>query len=86
MNSLSAKEVHEKLSSDENTVLINTLGADSFRAIHIPGSINIPAAKVEDIASADCPASPKADKLITLGYMNVGLTDWLKGRVQFGKS
>jgi len=76
MDTLTADQVHQKLLSDNDTVVINTLGKDSFLAKHIPGSINIPAGEVEDrakqvipdtdqeiivyCASPDCPASPQA--------------------------
>jgi len=78
MNTLTADQVHQKLLSDNDTVVINALGKDSFLAKHIPGSINIPAGDVEEraeqvvpdkdqeiivyCASPDCPASPKAAK------------------------
>jgi len=81
MHTLTADQVDEKLLSDNDTVVINALGKDSFLAKHIPGSINIPAENVEEwakqvvpdkdqeiivyCASPDCPASPKAAEKLT---------------------
>lgn len=81
MKSLSAKEVYEKLHSEEDVVLINALGPNSFQAKHIPGSINIPAGEIEERAgqilpaknqqiivycsSPSCTASPTAAKKLT---------------------
>jgi len=81
MNTLTAKEVHEKLNSNADTVLINALGPNSFRAKHIPGSINIPSGEIEERAdqvlpakdqeiivycsSPDCTASPTAAKKLS---------------------
>ena len=87
MNVISPNEVHQKLKSNDDAVLINTLGADSFRAKRIPASVNIPTGQIERAehllpdkdqqiivycASPDCNASPKAaEKLTQLGYRNV---------------
>ncbi|WP_340105328.1 rhodanese-like domain-containing protein [Rhodohalobacter sp. 8-1] len=76
MNTLSANDVRESMNSTEDTILVNTLDADSFQAKHIPGSINIPTAKIDNIAGTvlpdknqeiivycaneDCTASPEA--------------------------
>ena len=76
MNELTAKQVKQQLESNADIVLINTLGAESFRAKRIPGSINIPAGQIQAraehllpdkdqpivvyCASPDCPASPNA--------------------------
>lgn len=76
MKKLTAKKLKQKLESNSDVVLINTLGADSFRAKRIPGSINIPSGNIQMHAeqvlpdkdqeiivycgSPDCPASPKA--------------------------
>lgn len=81
MQTLEADQVHKKLQSDSDTVVINTLAKDSFLAKHIPGSINIPAEEIENraeqvlpdknqqiivyCASPDCPASPKAAESLT---------------------
>ena len=81
MKTLTANQVHQKLISDNDTVVINALGKDSFRAKHIPGSINIPAEEVEQraeqvvpdkdqeiiiyCASPDCSASPQAAETLT---------------------
>lgn len=78
METLLADEVHGRLKSDRDDVLVNTLDAESFRNKHIPGSINIPTAHMEEwaeqvlpdkeqvimvyCASPDCDASPKAAK------------------------
>lgn len=87
MKTIDAKEVQKKLISNDDVILINALGADSFRAKHIPGSLNIPAGKVEEIAeqvlpdkdqeiivycsSPSCTASPTAAKKL----MNLGYTN-----------
>lgn len=78
MNTLTAKEVQEKLNSSTDAILINTLGSDNFRSKHIPGSFNIPTGEIEEragqvlpdkdqeiivyCASRDCTASPTAAK------------------------
>ena len=78
MKTIKADEVQQKIASNEDVILINALGADSFRAKHIPGSINIPAGKVTEIAeqvlpdkdqeiivycsAPNCTASPSAAK------------------------
>ena len=81
MKTLKANEVRQKLHSDGDTILINPLGRESFKAKHIPGSINIPADEIEDqakqvlpdknqeiivyCASPGCPASPQAAQKLT---------------------
>jgi len=78
MKTINAIDVQRKVASNEDVILINALGAASFRAKHIPGSVNIPAGKVEEIAeqilpdkdqeiivycsSPSCTASPSAAK------------------------
>lgn len=87
MKTLSASDVREKMNSSEDTILINTLDKDSFKAKHIPGSINIPTEKIDDIASTvlpdknqeiivycaneDCTASPQAAEKL----MSMGYTN-----------
>ena len=81
MEELTARQVKQQLESNADIVLINTLGAESFRAKRIPGSINIPAGQIQGqaehllpdkdqqivvyCASPDCPASSKAAKKLT---------------------
>jgi len=78
MKTINAGDVKRKITSNGDVILINALGADSFRVKHIPGSVNIPAGKVEEIAeqilpdknqeiivycsSPSCTASPNAAK------------------------
>lgn len=87
MKTLSAKDVRERMTSDEDTLLINTLDSDSFQAKHIPGSFNIPTDKIDDIAGTvlpdksqeiivycaneDCTASPQAAEKL----MSMGYTN-----------
>lgn len=87
VESISAKELKNRLESDEDFKLINVLSEESFNEEHIPGSRNIPTAKIdkkaeeeldksEEIivycASFQCGASPKAaQKLEEFGYKNV---------------
>jgi len=81
MKTLNANEVRQKLHTNRDTVLINALGRESFKAKHIPGSINIPAGEIEDLAgqvlpdknqeiivycaSTSCSASPEAAQKLT---------------------
>lgn len=55
MKTINADEVQNKLTANEDVILVNALGADSFRAKHIPGSVNIPAGKVEALAEQILP-------------------------------
>lgn len=76
MNSISAKQLKQKLESDDAPVVINVLSQEQHRQAHVPGSINIPVDRIEDeieahvsdknneiivyCANESCQASPKA--------------------------
>lgn len=47
MNHISCEELKQKLDLGEEVILVNALDEDRFRAMHIPGSVNI--CKDEDI-------------------------------------
>lgn len=53
--SIAAKEIRQKIQNNEDIVLINALSRESFCTKHIPGSINIPAAKIRDNAELFLP-------------------------------
>lgn len=84
---IDARELRERLASDDRPVLVNALARGSFEEERIPGSISVPAADavriVPDLlakdqpivvycASRNCTASPTlAQKLVDLGYTEV---------------
>ncbi len=48
---LTPKQVHELLTSDEDVVVIDVLGAEYFRKQHLPKAINIPLEVLESIVT-----------------------------------
>lgn len=55
MNTIKAEKLKNKLDSETNFVLVNVLGRESYEAMHIPGSINIPVNELEERASDQLP-------------------------------
>lgn len=84
---IDARELRERLASDDRPVLVNALAREAFEEQRIPGSISIPASEamrlVPDLLAKDqpivvycssrsCTASPTlAQKLVDLGYAEV---------------
>jgi rhodanese-related sulfurtransferase len=82
-----ARELRERLASDDRPVLVNALAREAFEEERIPGSISIPASDAVRLApdllakdqpivvycsSRSCTASPTlAQKLVDLGYTEV---------------
>jgi rhodanese-related sulfurtransferase len=85
--SIDARELRERLASDDRPVLVNALAREAFEEQRIPGSISIPASDAVRVApdllardqpivvycaSRNCTASPTlAQKLVDLGYTEV---------------
>lgn len=55
MQTINAKQVKQKLDNGEDVVVINALPPESFQAKHIPGSVNIPASKIKNLAEQILP-------------------------------
>lgn len=84
---IDARELRERLTSDDRPVLVNALAREAFEEQRIPGSISVPASEamrlVPDLLAKDqpivvycssrnCTASPTlAQKLVDLGYTEV---------------
>lgn len=84
---IDARELRERLASDDRPVLVNALAREAFDEQRIPGSISIPASDAVRIApdllakdqpivvycsSHGCTASPTlAQKLVDLGFTEV---------------
>lgn len=84
---IDARELRERLASDDRPVLVNALAREAFDEKRIPGSISIPVSEavrlVPDLFAKDqpivvycssrsCTASPTlAQKLVDLGYTEV---------------
>lgn len=87
MQRITARDLRERMTSEDRPVLINALSEDAFRSKRIPGSINLTEEHLEcaenvipdknqDIvvycANTDCDASTKlAESLTEMGYTNV---------------
>jgi len=87
LTTISADDLKEALESDHPPVVINTLSREAHEAKHIPGSINVPTDKIDQVetlvpnkdapiavycANADCTASlAAAQTLEEMGYTNV---------------
>lgn len=84
---IDARELRERLDSDDRPVLVNALAREAFEEQRIPGSISIPTGEALRLAtevlakdqpivvycsSHSCTASPTlAQKLVDLGYTEV---------------
>jgi len=87
MKAIEHDELKKKLNSDDDFVLIDVLGEESYEDSHLPGAINIPLSRIgreaknrfdedEEIVvycgSYECDASPQAaEKLEKLGFEKV---------------
>lgn len=87
LKTISAEELHEKITGNSYPILINTLPYDAYESKHIPGSLHIPTDEIEKVkdlipdkgeeivvycANSDCDASPNAaEKLMDMGYESV---------------
>jgi len=85
--SIDARTLRDRLSSDDRPILVNALAREGFDEARIPGSINIPASDAVRVApdllakdqpivvycsSHSCTASPTlAQKLVDLGFSEV---------------
>ena len=52
---ITTRELRQKIQNNEDFILINTLSHESFCAHHIPGSINIPENKLQELAELVLP-------------------------------
>ena len=52
---ISTKALKNKLDNKEKVTLVETLAPERFREAHLPGALNIPPEKVEDLAAKVLP-------------------------------
>lgn len=64
MTSLSAEQLKAMRDQNEDFLLINTLGEDSFSSTKIPGSINVPQEKDDFAEQVEQKAGTKDKKIV----------------------
>ncbi len=52
---ISRQELEQKLARKDGLVLVETLAEEKYQAAHLPGAINVPAARVGELAAAKLP-------------------------------
>ncbi len=52
---ISRAELQQKLASKDGLVLVETLAEEKYQAAHLPGAVNVPAARVGELASSMLP-------------------------------